>query len=84
MNQQTIFQAGNSDVVTIPSPLMKQIGLKRGQKVIIDRLGDTENLVIITKPQKKTAQSGVSEEFQKWLSTFLEEDKELLNDLAQR
>lgn len=84
MNTQTIFQAGNSNAVTIPTPLMKEIGLKRGNKVTVERLGDTDNLVIITKPQKKTPKTAVSVEFQKWLSTFLEEDKELLDDLARR
>ena len=55
MQLQTITQLGNSDAVIIPATLMKDIGLKRCQKVIMDRLGDTENLVIITKPTKKLA-----------------------------
>lgn len=84
MQLQTITQLGNSDAVIIPATLMKNIGLKRGQKVVVDRLGDTENLVIMTKPTKKISQSAVTAEFQTWLSSFLEEDKELLNDLAQR
>ena len=84
MNQQTIFQAGNSSVVAIPTPLMKEIGLKRGHKVLMERLGDTDNLVIITKPQKKVSKSAVSEEFQKWLSEFMEENGEILDELATR
>ncbi len=84
MQLQTITQLGNSDAVIIPATLMKDIGLKRGQKVIMDRLGDTENLVIITKPTKKVSQSAVTAEFQTWLSSFLEEDKSLLDDLARR
>lgn len=84
MQLQTITQLGNSDAVIIPATLMKDIGLKRGQKVSMDRLGNTENLVIITKPQKKSSQGSVSHEFQTWLSSFLEEDKELLDDLARR
>lgn len=84
MNTQSIFQVGNSNAVTIPIPLMKKIGLKRGHRVLVERLGNTDNLIIITKPEKKVAKNAVSAEFQKWLSTFLEEDKELLDDLARR
>ncbi len=84
MKTQAIFQAGNSSVVAIPTPLMKEIGLKRGHKVLVERLGDTDNLVIITKPQKRVTKNAISDEFQKWLSSFLKEDKKLLDDLARR
>lgn len=84
VNTQTITQIGNSDGVTIPAHLMTELHIKRGQKVIVDRLADTDNLVIITKPQKKTSKSALSKEFHDWLESFLEEDKEILDELAHR
>lgn len=74
---------GNSDAVIIPSHFMKGMGLKRGQKVLMDRLGDTENLVIITKPQKKSTQAS-QKEFQKWYDEFIVENAQILDELATR
>jgi len=84
MNTQTITQIGNSDGVTIPAHLMTELKIKRGQKVVVDRLADSENLVIITKPQKKMDKTALSKEFRSWLGTFLDEDKEILEELADR
>lgn len=81
--QTSISRLGNSDAVIIPSQLMKNIGLKRGQKVYIDRLGDTENLVIITKPKTKPSRESQGE-FQKWYDAFIKENGEILDELASR
>lgn len=83
MQLQTITQLGNSDAVVIPSTLMRGVGLKRGQKVFVDRLGDTENLVIITKPHKTTPHES-QKEFQKWYDAFIDENAEILDELATR
>lgn len=84
MQIQKITQVGNSNGVIIPSSLMKDIDLKRGQRVGIGRLGDTENLVIFTKPQKSQSKRAIASEFQTWLTNMLKEDKELLDELAHR
>lgn len=84
MNLQPVVQIGNSDGVTIPAHLMTELRIKRGQKVVVDRIPDTENLVIITKPLIKTDKTELTREFQTWLASFLKEDKEVLEELAGR
>ena len=81
--KQKIIRIGNSGGVTISKSLMEESGVKIGTHVDLSYKADMGRF-IIDLPQKKTVKTGVSDEFQKWLSTFLEEDKDLLDDLAQR
>lgn len=77
---QTIFQAGNSDVVALP----KELGFKRGEKVVVEK--DSDNgVVTIKKVSLKKSKGTVSDvEFKKWLADVLEEDAEILDELANR
>ncbi len=84
MNVQTIFQAGNSNVVAIPSQLMKDLDLKTGNKVIVDRLTDSDALIIYPKKSKTNRLKPTDREYQTWLNQFLKEDAELLDELATR
>ena len=83
MHIQTVFRAGNSDVVAIPKDLSKELGIKAGQKVVVDKIPGDRGL-IITKPRKIEKHTGVTAEFKKWLEKVLEEDKEILDELALR
>jgi putative addiction module antidote len=83
MQTQTIFQVGNSNAVTIPQHLMKELNLKKGQDVIVDRLTDTD-AIIITSKSKSTTPKLAENEYQKWLTSFFKEDGDLLNELATR
>lgn len=78
-----IFKAGNSNAVVIPRLMLLELGIKTGQKVVIERVPDTE-AILVAPMTKKTTQTGVSAEFKKWLKNFLQEDALLLNELAQR
>lgn len=81
MQLQTIFQAGNSDVVALP----RELGFKRGDKVILEKVSDNENLVTIKKVSAKKTKNPTSDvEFKKWLNTVLVEDAEILDELANR
>ena len=86
MQTQTIFQAGNSDVIVIPKHLMKELNLKKGQKVIVDRTPDGEAIVIkkTNKTISTAKKSATSAEFKKWLDTFMKENGEILDELAVR
>lgn len=83
--EQTIFRAGNSNVLAIPSTLAKKIGFSVGTKVIVEAtpVGDAL-LVRHARPEVKTRKRAVSKEFEKWLQVVLEEDKEILDELAKR
>lgn len=86
MKTQTIFQAGNSMVVSIPKHIAKEHNLRIGQKVTVKSLDD-HNLIAISpikKAQQKPSKRATDAEFQSWLAMALNEDKELLNDLATR
>jgi antitoxin component of MazEF toxin-antitoxin module len=83
MQSQSIFQVGNSNAVTIPPHLMKELGLKKGQEVIVDRLADTD-AIIVTPKNKASSPKLTEKEYKKWLTNFLEEDGDLLDELAVR
>lgn len=84
MSIQTVFKAGNSQVVAIPKELAKEVGIKPGGKVELTKSSDGESVVIskAKKPEKKATQAKADHE--KWLKTFMEENGEILDELAIR
>ena len=87
MNTQTIFQAGNSIVVAIPKHIARDFKLEVGHQVVVDPSADGETIVV--KPVKKTDKTAKGNrasdvEFQKWLNEFMEENGEILDELATR
>lgn len=83
MYTQTIYAAGNSLAITIPKEIVRKFNLKRGHRVTITP-ADQNRLVVettsIAKPVKKAASE---KEFQTWLAQTLEEDSEILDELAK-
>ncbi len=77
MQIQTVFRAGNSNVVALP----KDLEFKFGDKVTINKLNDG---LLIEKVKKEKSKKAVTKEFQKWLKNVLKEDKEILDELAVR
>lgn len=85
MSLQTIFQAENSHVVAIPKDILSRTGLKLGHKVIVDISPDGETINIKRLSKTKTAsKSREKAEFENWLTTFMAENGEILDKLAQR
>jgi len=84
MRVQTIFRAGNSAVVAIPKDVAQEVGLRSGQKVVVSKLAQGQGVLVQKVSQKPKKESKVSTEFKKWLDTVLEEDEEILNELALR
>jgi antitoxin component of MazEF toxin-antitoxin module len=82
MTKQVIFQAGNSNVVAIPSQYLADMHLATGHKVIVDKI-DNDTLVI-KKASTKTSTKKSELEFQKWLGGFMAENAEILDELADR
>jgi len=81
---QTIFQVGNSSVVSIPSRLLQEIGLKKGQQVVVDRVTDTNAIIVRPVEKTSTKTTSMSKEFKQWVNSFLKEDAELLDELSHR
>ncbi len=80
MQLQTIFKAGNSQVIAIPSDVLADLNLKIGSKVLVGTADDTTIVVKKTSPKIKKSDAG----FQKWLSVFMKENAEILDELADR
>ncbi len=85
MQTQTVFKAGNSNVVAIPKDLSRQLSITPGQKVVVVKVPGEEAIVIkkVTK-SKKTKESAIDREFKSWLEKTLKEDEEILDELAVR
>lgn len=81
MQIQTVFKAGNSNVVAIPKELERDLGIETGQKVFVEK-ADEETFVVrkISKNKKISADT----EFKRWWREFLKENAEILDELAVR
>lgn len=84
MYTQKIFQAGNSSVVAIPKELLKKLNLKSGQSVIIKSDQDDSRLIIeASVPSQPIEKSASEKEFHEWLDVFMDENSEILDELAK-
>lgn len=82
MQVQTVFKAGNSNVVAIPKSLAEEVGIKVGQKVTIEKTD--ENELQIRKVVKATKKESKQVDFKRWWKTFLKDNSEILDELAVR
>lgn len=78
---QTVFKAGNSNVVAIPQSMAKELGLSKGSKVVVDTTPDGEALVVRKATKSKQA---AQKEFKQWLKVFMKENGAILDELAVR
>lgn len=83
MQIQTVFRAGNSNVVAIPKSLGDKFGINHGRKVTIDEIPDVGIVIkrVVSGPSA-TKSDKVGNEFQKWLKGAMKEDAEILDELA--
>lgn len=86
MQTQNVFKAGNSNVVAIPKHLAKELGIKPGQKVFVDKTPDGEAIIVrkVSKTKPARELKIVSSEFKKWWDIFLKENAKILDELALR
>ncbi len=77
MQLQTVFQAGNTQAVSLPKPL----GFSVGQKIFVDKIDDQ---TVVIKKADKIQSTVAGGEFDKWLKVFLKENGEILDELAER
>jgi len=80
MQVQTIFKAGNSNVVTIPAELVQDVNLKPGEKVTVEKVPVGEGLII----KKTNTKSKYQDELNQWFRVFIRENGEVLDELAVR
>ncbi|KKU04238.1 MAG: hypothetical protein UX88_C0002G0019 [Candidatus Woesebacteria bacterium GW2011_GWC2_47_16] len=82
MQIQTVFRAGNSSVVAIPKDLAKELKIKVGQRVIVEKTQD--DTLQIRKAIKRSQKTPQQSEFKRWWKTFLKDNSEILDELAVR
>ncbi|MBI2011330.1 AbrB/MazE/SpoVT family DNA-binding domain-containing protein [Candidatus Daviesbacteria bacterium] len=80
MQPQKLYKNGNSVAVTIPKELMKELNLRDGSLVVVKKEG---NELVVT-PQKKTLAPGVDHKFTKMVDEFIEDHKDVLEELSKR
>lgn len=81
--EQTVVQIGNSVGVIIPQALRKSMGIKKGSRVLLEPLPDG-GIYMVEKSFKKSKKIVAGKEFKKWLDSVLQEDAEILDELAVR
>lgn len=86
MDTQTIFRAGNSNVVAIPKHILREVGFKTGQKVVVQPTDDgvvIKKAKINNKSMVKSYSSKITPEFQAWMDGFLKKYGSTLKALAR-
>ncbi len=84
MQTTTISRLGNSSAVILPAPIMQEAKWRRGQKMTIDYVSQAGGVFIRPVTKASSVPSRSEKEFQTWLSDFLKEDAQLLDELAHR
>lgn len=86
MQIQKVFQAGNSQVVAIPKELAREVGFSVGKKVIMEKTPNGKGVIIMRADTstQKTSKSRSDAEFKAWLTQFMQENGEILDELALR
>ncbi|HSX49031.1 MAG TPA: hypothetical protein VLE44_02120 [Candidatus Saccharimonadales bacterium] len=82
MSIQTVFKAGNSDVVAIPPEIKKRTGIKTGSSILVDVASDGKTIVINEVGDRK--KSVITPDFLKWLESFNKEYGPALKKLAKK
>lgn len=82
---QKVLQVGNSAAVTIPAPVLKELGLMIGDQVEIKTTKKPIKIEIVPTNKKLLRKaSGITPEFVASVEEFIKEYKPVLNELAKR
>lgn len=80
MLTQKLYKNGNSVAVTIPSQYLKELNLKEGSTVLVDKKGSELSIT----PQKTALAKDVDAKFMKMVDEFITDHEDVLKELAQR
>ncbi len=79
---QKIIQIGNSVGTIIPQLLTRDLGLKLGDDLKVEKKGN--KLIISPIKKKKNLASGVNAKFARIVDEFVDEHKDVLAELANK
>ena len=77
-----VFKTGSSLVISLPKDLLEPLGMTDGTEVSVEL--DRKNHQILIRPTEKSFTAGLSEEFARQVSEFIEEYKPALDALTQK
>jgi putative addiction module antidote len=80
MYNQKLYKNGNSVAVTIPKTYLRELNLRDGTQVVVDKVG--EDLVISSKKQALSAD--VDPKFMKMVDEFINDHEDVLTELSQK
>lgn len=80
MFTQKLYKNGNSVAVTIPKDYLKYLNLRDGSQVLVKQKGRN----ILISPKKVNKASGINARFMKMVDDFVEEHKDVLQELAKK
>ncbi len=81
MQTTSLTQQGNSNSVILPAAQLREAKWQRGQKLAVDFVPEIDGF-LIRRVKKSQPPTRSEKEFERWLSSFLKEDAELLDELA--
>ncbi|MEK7595422.1 MAG: AbrB/MazE/SpoVT family DNA-binding domain-containing protein [Patescibacteria group bacterium] len=82
MLTQKLYKNGNSVAVTIPKEYLKELNLKEGALVELDRDAETQTIIISPKATSRV-DSSVTPKFLNWLEGFASQYNDVLTKLAK-
>lgn len=77
---QKLYRNGNSVAVTIPKEYLRELNLRDGSEVVVNRKG--QELVVTSK--KRASLKGVNEKFARMVDEFMIDHQDVLQELAKR
>lgn len=80
MIDQKLYKNGNSIAVTVPRVYLKELNLRDGSPVVVQKRG--EEIIITSK--KRSLASDVDVKFMKMVDEFITEHEDVLKDLSQK
>lgn len=82
MQVQTVFKAGNSDVVAISPEVKKKTGIKTGSNIVVGVASDGKTIVINEVGNK--SKTALTTNFFDWMESFNREYGSALAKLAKK
>lgn len=80
MLTQKLYKNGNSVAVTIPKEYLKELNLRDGSQVIVEK---NDHQLIVTAKRRVLA-GGVDQKFARMVDEFINDHKDVLQELSNR
>lgn len=80
MLTQKLYKNGNSIAVTIPKEYLKDLNLRDGSQVIVEK---NDHQLIVTAKRRAIA-SGIDQKFARMVDEFISDHEDVLQELSNR